>query len=77
MIIIYTKLDCPYCEKVKNRIGELAIPYTEKSIADEGVAEELIAKGGKRQVPYLIDSERDISIYGENAIVDYLESLRI
>ena len=77
MITLYTKPDCQYCAKVKTRIDELAIPYEEKSIADEGVAEELIERGGKRQVPYLVDSDKGISMYGSDSIINYLESLRV
>jgi len=77
VITLYTKPDCPYCAKVKTRIDELAIPYEEKSIADDGVSEELISKGGKRQVPYLVDDENNISMYKSEAIINYLESLRI
>ncbi|MEK7582001.1 MAG: glutathione S-transferase N-terminal domain-containing protein [Patescibacteria group bacterium] len=76
MITLYTQPISPCCEKVKTRIDELAISYTEKSIEDENNLNELIQKCGKRQVPYLVDSEHDVSVYGEESIIDYLESLR-
>jgi uncharacterized protein YggU (UPF0235/DUF167 family)/glutaredoxin len=52
---------------------ELGLVFDEKNVADESVAEELVAKGGKRQMPYLIDSERDVAMYESNAIVAYLQ----
>ena len=35
--------------------------------------EELIAKGGKKQVPYLIDAERGVSMYESGDIIAHLE----
>ncbi|MEK7128746.1 MAG: glutathione S-transferase N-terminal domain-containing protein [Patescibacteria group bacterium] len=75
MITLYTKPYCQYCERVKNRIGELAISYEEKSIESEDNLAELIEKGGKRQVPYLIDNERGVSMYETEDIIQYLESI--
>ncbi len=76
MITLYTRPLCPFCAKVKTRIDELAIPYEEKSIEKEENLAELMEKGGKRQVPYLVDDERGVSMYESDGIVQYLESLR-
>ena len=46
--------------------------FEEKNIADDAVAAELIARGGKRQVPYLIDDERNIEMYESADIDKYL-----
>lgn len=46
--------------------------FTLKNIADEGVADELIARGGKRMVPYLVDEETGVEMYESDDIVDYL-----
>lgn len=76
MITLYTKPLCGYCNVVKDRIEELAIPYREKSIDTEDNLAELMEKGGKRQVPYLVDDERGMAMYEPAGIIQYLESLR-
>lgn len=37
------------------------------------IAEELIARGGKRQVPYLVDDARGVEMYESADIVAYLQ----
>ena len=69
MLILYVKTGCPWCKKVLDAGEELGIKFEEKNIADDAVAAELIARGGKRQVPYLVDIERNIKMY-ESADID-------
>ena len=77
MITLFTKPGCAYCTKVIDRIEELSIPYKEKSIADEENLDELLTRGKKHQVPYMIDDERGVEMYEQGDIIQYLESLRI
>ncbi len=72
MLTLYVKTGCPFCAKVLGTMEELGISADLKNIADEGVADELIARGGKRQVPYLIDSEKNVEMYESGDIVTYL-----
>ncbi len=72
MLTLYVKTGCPFCEKVLNASEELGVSFDLKSIADDAVAAELVARGGKRQVPYLIDSERGVEMYESGDIVAYL-----
>ena len=74
MLILYVKTGCPWCRKVLNTGEELGIAFEEKNIADDAVAEELIKRGGKRQVPYLVDSERNIEMYESADIDAYLRA---
>lgn len=69
MLTLYVKTGCPYCIKVLNTGKELEVEFEGKNIADSLVAEELVKRGGKRQVPYLIDSERNVEMY-ESADID-------
>jgi glutathione S-transferase len=39
---------------------------------DETFAQELLEKGGKRQVPFLIDTETGTSMYESSDIIDYI-----
>lgn len=76
MITLFTKPGCPYCAKVLTRIEELSIPFTEKSIVSEENLNELLERGKKRQVPYMIDDEREVEMYESGDIIQYLESLK-
>lgn len=39
---------------------------------DPAYAAELIEKGGKRQVPYLVDTDKDVAMYESNDIIEYI-----
>ncbi len=69
MLILYIETGCPFCHKVLDTGEELGILFEEKNIADDTVASELVARGGKRQVPYLVDASRGVEMY-ESADID-------
>ena len=58
--------------KVLDTVEDLGISVEEKNIANDAVAAELVARGGKRQVPYLVDDENDVEMYESADIVAYL-----
>jgi glutaredoxin len=72
MLTLYVKTGCAYCAKVLRTGEELGIDFALKNVADPGVADELIEKGGKRQEPYLIDDARGVAMYEADDIVRYL-----
>lgn len=72
MITLFVKTGCPYCGKVLKTVEGLKIEIVQKNISDPKVVEELLALGGKRQVPYMVDDERGVSMYESNDIVKYL-----
>ena len=39
---------------------------------DADAAAELVEKGGKTQVPFLVDTERDVTMYESSDIIDYM-----
>ena len=74
-MILYVKTGCPWCMKVLDYAKDHGIEFVElRNIATEGVAEELIARGGKRQVPYLVDVENAVEMYESADIVEYLKN---
>jgi len=73
MLTLYVKTGCPFCAAVLHKVEELGIEVEQKNIADEAVATELVEKGGKRQVPYLVDSEKGVEMYESSDINDYLD----
>ena len=73
-MILYEKIGCPYCIKVLQFAEENGITFDLKNIADDTVAAELVQRGGKRQVPYLVDDERGVEMYESDDIVKYLQA---
>tara|TARA_B100000809_G_scaffold96394_1_gene94947 strand:- start:894 stop:1094 length:201 start_codon:yes stop_codon:yes gene_type:complete len=54
------------------------VPYVTKPVlrgmfTDSGFGEELQERGGKVQVPYLVDPERDIEMYESEDIIAYIQ----
>ena len=74
MLILYVKTNCPYCEKVLTHARKLGVTLETRNIADKRYLDELMRAGGKRQVPFLMDEERAVSMYESDDIVKYLEN---
>ena len=52
----------------------MGIDVEMKDISEQDTyREELLAKGGKQQVPYLVDSEKEVAMYESDDIMDHLE----
>ncbi|MDQ1299742.1 MAG: hypothetical protein QG636_410 [Patescibacteria group bacterium] len=74
MLILYTRPGCPYCAKVLIAAKELNISFDERNTNNPSVTAELVARGGKQQVPYLVDEERGIEMYESNDIIAHLHA---
>jgi len=72
VLTLYVKTGCPYCAKVLAVGEELGLSFDLKNIADDAVAAELLERDGKRQVPYIVDSERGVEMYESGDISAYL-----
>ena len=89
MLTLYVKTDCPYAARVFAAMDEMKLHATIKNVGDTGIADELIARGGRLQSPYLVDDSCNIEMYdckinpdgtpasaemyGSSDIVDYLK----
>lgn len=73
MIKLYTKTWCPYCSAVLKKLEEDGTQFEELNIEKEEVLNELMQIGGKRQVPFLVDENNDVSMYESADIINYLE----
>lgn len=71
-LILYVKTRCPWCEKVLAFASGKGIQFELRNIADAGIADELIKRGGKRQVPYLVDEKSETEMYESADIIEYL-----
>lgn len=73
MLTLYYKPTCSFCMQVLGEAEALHIKLDLKNIAADPVyREELIAKGGKAQTPFLIDSERGVQLFDSNDIIAYM-----
>ena len=75
MFGLYILETCPYCKKVMSFMDEKGVKYNKIDIADKKAEEALIQSGGKRQVPFLIDRDRNVQMYESADIIEYLKTV--
>ena len=75
MLELFILENCPYCIKVMNFMDEKEIEYTKIDIKNKDSENSLIQIGGKRQVPFLVDTDRNIQMYESNDIIEYLKTI--
>lgn len=74
MPTLYIRPGCHYCAKVLHAAEELGIALELKSVENPANAAELAARGGKIQVPYLVDAAHGVEMYESDDIVEHLHS---
>ena len=73
MLTLYYKESCPFSPRVMQIAENLGVELDLKDIeSDAAIAAELISKGGKPQVPFLVDTDKDVAMYETNDIIDYI-----
>ena len=75
MLDLYILESCPYCQKVIDFLDKKGQKYNKINIINKNSENALIRIGGKRQVPFLIDSERNIQMYESDDIIEYLKTI--
>ena len=75
MLELFILETCPYCQKVMKFLDEQHMQYKKIDISNNESEETLIRLGGKRQVPFLVDSDRNIYLYESDDIVEYLKTI--
>ena len=75
MLDLFVLENCPYCKKVMSFLDSEDIKYHKIDITNKASEESLIQIGGKRQVPFLVDTERNIQMYESNDIIEYLKTV--
>jgi glutaredoxin 3 len=73
MLTLYYRPSCAFCRRVMAVVDRLEIEVDLKDISSEENAAELISKGGKKQVPYLVDTEKSVEMYESDDIVKHLQ----
>lgn len=73
MFTLYHKPSCSFSQRVMQMAENLHITLELKDVSEsEEALAELLTIGGKEQTPFLIDSERNVSMYEAEDIADYL-----
>lgn len=80
MLELYQAEDCPYSEKVREKLMELGVSYithnpraAHNGVQNQQVLEEMVALGGKDEIPFLVDHQHGVQLYESEDIIDYLE----
>lgn len=76
MIKLYVRFDCPYCQKVIDKIEELTLEkdkdYELIEAGNGTPGREIVLKiGGKGQVPFMMDNK--VHMYEGDDIINYIE----
>lgn len=77
MLELYILSNCPYCKKVMDFMDENGIEYSKNDISDDVNNSNLIAIGGKEQVPFLYNTETNKGMYESDEIIEYIKTERI
>ncbi len=73
LLELYNFEASPYCRKVREVMCELDLDYLCHNVAKRGARRpQLVARGGKMMVPYLIDPNTGVEMYESEDIVAYL-----
>jgi glutaredoxin len=70
MLILYTKDNCMYCDKVKRAFLEGNVSYEERNIKDPLFLKEVQAHGA-RTMPFLIDTFTNTAVRESDDIIEY------
>lgn len=74
MLELYQKESCPYCHKVRQEFENMGVDYCIKPMPDGSTRrKELIELGGKEQVPFLVDTDKNVKMYESEDIINYVK----
>lgn len=74
MLELYQKESCPYCYRVRLFFEEIGVDYCIKPMPDGSPRRsELRDLGGKEQVPFLVDTDKNVKMYESEDIINYVQ----
>ena len=73
-LVLYEAEYCPYCRYVREALTALDLDVLIYPIPKKGqrFKEQLLATGGKPQIPFLVDPNTDSNLYESTSIVEHL-----
>ena len=74
MLVLYEHEACPYSRRVREVMTQLNLDYESRPSPHKGhvYRDELKARAGKTQVPFLVDDNTEDKILDSQAIIDHL-----
>jgi glutaredoxin len=70
MLILYTKDNCSYCEKVKDAFLVRRVVWEERNIKNPEYLKEVQVHQA-RTMPFLVDTSANVAIGESDEIIDY------
>lgn len=75
MLTLYSKENCPFCRRIMPVLDRINVEVEIKDLNDnEEYVAELVEKGGKQQVPFLVDTDKDVAMYESDDIIKHLQT---
>lgn len=79
MLELYQAEDCPYSQKVRQTMQDCGVSYVvhnprshDGDVRNELTQSELETLGGNDQIPFLVDTRRETTMYESDDIVAYV-----
>ena len=72
MLILYTKDNCAYCEKVKDAFLMNKVVYEDRNIKNPEFLKE-VQSYGARTMPFLVDTQANIALGESDEIIAYAQ----
>lgn len=74
MPILYYKTHCVFSRQVLAAIDRMELEVERRNLEENDTyKDEVVARGGKAQTPFLVDDAKGIEMYESDAIVAYLQ----
>jgi len=82
MLELYQSEDCPYSASVRETLSELGVSYVihnPRLPGDEGgdttneVTQQELDRGGEGEIPYLVDTDREVTVTESEEIIEHLQ----
>lgn len=80
MLELYQAEDCPFSTTVREKLAELGVSYiihnpryADGNVRNDQTYDGLLSIGGEDQVPFLVDSDHEETLYESDAIIEHLE----
>ncbi len=70
MLILYTKDNCGYCDKVKKTFSERRVAYEERNIKNPEYLKEAQSHFA-RTMPFMYDTTSNTALQESDEIIDY------
>ena len=70
MLILYTKDNCLFCDKVKKSFSLRGVVYEERNIKNQEFLKE-VQSHNARTMPFLVDTQANVAMGESDDIIDY------